>query len=239
MTFEPLACWRPDYAVEARHGHEWDHNCNGAELLNSVLKPGSAYWPLYDVEVARVMSIGEVVTAELMGGLVYRIACQNPTLAASLRDINNLRPIDQRLPLPRLATAQSGLDRQDIVYQALVESLDGVVECDLAKSWVRIGGLDNLVSLLKDARAALKLAGGFNTLKTIVNLFKGLLPSPGPTRRTRTPKGRRKNCAATKAPSPGGNMLFMATPTKHAMTVCPAPEMGRCKCTSTRGLICL
>src|SRR5688572_19978529 len=62
----------PAYGVLARHGHEWDDHCHGWKFHNEVLERGKPSGP-FDDATYKVMAAGEVVTAELMSGLVFRV----------------------------------------------------------------------------------------------------------------------------------------------------------------------
>ena len=84
----------PDYAVLARHGHEWDDHCHGWRFRDRVLRPGEPVGR-FAPEAYEVMAIGEVITAELMGGLVHHVRDGGGPewLVEQVKDVNNLRPI--------------------------------------------------------------------------------------------------------------------------------------------------
>ena len=60
----------PEYGVLARHGHEWDEDCQGWEFANKVLNKDQSLHR-FDEKSYKVQAIGEVITAELMSGLVF------------------------------------------------------------------------------------------------------------------------------------------------------------------------
>ena len=68
-----------EYGVLARHGHEWDENCHGFTFYNKVLRPdGAPQLGRFDARSYQIMAIGEVVTAELMSGLVHFARAAQP-----------------------------------------------------------------------------------------------------------------------------------------------------------------
>jgi len=145
----------PQYGFLGRHGHEWDENCHGWEFLNKVLgKKIRGFTPVkrFSSESYQVMAIGEVVTAELMSGLVARMKAFTPAPSGAdeefllqLREANNLRPMmDVFHWLDWFAKDQLSSQR-DHLHQALKESLQAVLECSLAKEWDHVK-TDTLVS---------------------------------------------------------------------------------------------
>ncbi|HEV7364660.1 MAG TPA: hypothetical protein VGN76_02310 [Gemmatimonadales bacterium] len=125
-----------EYGVVARHGHEWDLNCHGWEFRNKVLLPRENVGRFSD-EAYRVMAIGEAVTAELMGGLIYH-ATQlgtQPTIVEQLKDVNNLRPMLHVFEWLDWIGAPESRSEQKRLYQAMKLALDGLLGCSLAKQW--------------------------------------------------------------------------------------------------------
>ena len=125
-----------EYGIVARHGHEWDLNCHGWEFRNKVLLPRENVGR-FSPEAYQVMAIGEAVTAELMGGLIYH-AAQLGTPAPvveQLKDVNNLRPMLHVFEWLDWIGAHETPDDQQRLYQALRLALDGLLGCSLAKQW--------------------------------------------------------------------------------------------------------
>jgi UDP-2,3-diacylglucosamine pyrophosphatase LpxH len=131
------------YGVQARHGHEWDENCHGLEFYNKVLRPkGQPECRRFDPAVYRVMAIGEVVTAELMSGLVYSAdaATPNPSqdfrdFMRDFRDLNNLRPmLDVFLWVEWFARKRLPA-YEATLHAAMKQALGGVLASSVAKRW--------------------------------------------------------------------------------------------------------
>jgi UDP-2,3-diacylglucosamine pyrophosphatase LpxH len=179
---------QPAYGVFARHGHEWDENCSARILLNKVLHPTIQWQPL-DPAINKFMAIGEVVTAELMGGLIYYIEAGvggqmgNPGLALKLREVNNVRPLtDVFYWLEWISGRLNDVDKE-LLRLSLIEAINGVVESDYGKhywdeiQWNLVVSGD-LVDNLKTARTALR-AGGFDDFRALIRKLiwlKKLLP---------------------------------------------------------------
>lgn len=126
----------PDYAVRARHGHEWDENCHGWQFYRKVLNRKSRIGR-FDPKAYLTMAIGEIVTAELMSGLIYyaREALDPVTDKAfldNLIDVNNLRPMTDVFPW--LAWNQQKKYAK-ACQQAVVRALDGLLTSSFAKKW--------------------------------------------------------------------------------------------------------
>lgn len=133
------------YGVLACHGHEWDENCHGWEFRRRVLevKPEVGR---FDPIAYRTMAIGEVVTAELMSGLVHHVAVAlgDPTPAdkkflKKLKDVNNVRPVTSVFAWLSWFTqslSKSPAKRYvPILRKALLDALDGTLDCRFAKKW--------------------------------------------------------------------------------------------------------
>jgi UDP-2,3-diacylglucosamine pyrophosphatase LpxH len=128
-----------EYGVLARHGHEWDVNTHGWEFRNRVLKP-SENVGRFSPEAYQVMAIGEALTAELMGGLIYhaaRLGTPAP-LVEQLKDVNNLRPMLHVFEWLEWLGAHELRENQERLYEALRLALDGLLECSLARQWDRM-----------------------------------------------------------------------------------------------------
>jgi UDP-2,3-diacylglucosamine pyrophosphatase LpxH len=125
----------PAYGVLARHGHEWDDNCSARLLLQEVLQPKST-WQRLDPAINQVMAIGEVITAELMSGLVFNVSSQDPLLASIVARADTLRPslaVFEWLDWETSSRLTKG--QQTIVAKGLLDALDGVLSSSLAEKW--------------------------------------------------------------------------------------------------------
>jgi UDP-2,3-diacylglucosamine pyrophosphatase LpxH len=166
----------PAFAVTARHGHEWDANCSARLLLQNVLQKGKTWDPL-DADIGQVQNLGEVITAELMSGLVWRVkAGGDPDLAEAIRDVDLLRPatsvfqwVEWRARSQRLAGP-----KKDFLVNALIESLSGVVDSAFGRLWDNVKSdwivSADLVDRLEMARSRLK-AAGYDGLREIVSVL--------------------------------------------------------------------
>jgi len=163
----------PEYGVLARHGHEWDDNCHGWKFLTRVLRKGRPAGR-FDPECYQVMAIGEAVTAELMGGLVYHVARrldpareEDALVLQNLKDVNNLRPMTEALKWVEWFSASRG-GYVRVLRDALLDALDGLLESSLAARWndikhdIFIWG--DLTYFLRKARAALRDDGDLHGL---------------------------------------------------------------------------
>jgi UDP-2,3-diacylglucosamine pyrophosphatase LpxH len=128
-----------EYAVVARHGHEWDLNTHGWEFRNKVLLPRENVGR-FSPEAYRIQAIGEAVTAELMGGLIYHAARLGtpPPIVDQLKDVNNLRPMLHVFEWLEWIGAHETREDQQRLYHALRLALDGLLSCSLAKRWDRM-----------------------------------------------------------------------------------------------------
>ena len=133
----------PRYGVHARHGHEWDPHCHGWKFHNEVLERGNPHGP-FDDATYKVMAAGEVVTAELMSGLVFRVQqavgpdAEGAELIRQLRDVNNLRPIHTVFRWLEWMGGAQTRRYYPALHQALRESLDGVINSSLGKHWDKL-----------------------------------------------------------------------------------------------------
>lgn len=152
----------PRYGLIARHGHEWDPNCHGWTFHNEVLERGRPTGQ-FDEDTYKVMAIGEVVTAELMSGIVYRFAEAAggapgaSAVLARLKDLNNLRPILNVFQWLDWFAGKEARKFYPMLHAALEQSLDGVVESALARRWDELKshllpGTGDLIDHLEDIR---------------------------------------------------------------------------------------
>jgi UDP-2,3-diacylglucosamine pyrophosphatase LpxH len=150
------------YGLIARHGHEWDPNCHGWAFHNEVLERGHPTGQ-FDDATYQVMAIGEVVTAELMSGIVWRFAEAAggmrgaPAVLERLKDLNNLRPILNVFQWLDWFAGNEAKRFYPLLYDALKGSLDAVVESALARRWDELKthllpGTGDLIDHLEDIR---------------------------------------------------------------------------------------
>jgi UDP-2,3-diacylglucosamine pyrophosphatase LpxH len=133
----------PEYGVLGRHGHEWDENCHGWSFYNTVLrKKKQPKLERFAPETYQVMAIGEVVTAELMSGLVhYARAAQPsntpnyPAFIDSFKDINNIRPTLDVFPWMEWFARDQLPSYKAALFEAMKLALDGVLGSSLARRW--------------------------------------------------------------------------------------------------------
>ena len=167
-----------EYAVLARHGHEWDVNTHGWQFRERVLRPGPAV-QRFAPEAYQVMAIGEVITAELMSGLIYyaREGGVPATVLEQLLDVNNLRPLPDVFEWLEWFSEGRGQSHQRMLYEALRHALDGVLQSSVAKEWDHLRRdvivSADLVDRLQQARDIL-MAGNFNSFRGRVEAFRKL-----------------------------------------------------------------
>jgi UDP-2,3-diacylglucosamine pyrophosphatase LpxH len=125
-----------EYGVVARHGHEWDLNCHGWEFRNKVLLPRENVGRFSD-EAYQVMAIGEAITAELMGGLIYHATQLGVpgAVVEQLKEVNNLRPMLHVFEWLDWIGAPQKREDQKRLYQAMRNALDGLLNSTLARQW--------------------------------------------------------------------------------------------------------
>ncbi len=167
-----------DYGVRARHGHEWDANCHGWQFYRKVLNRTSGIGR-FDERAYRVMAIGEVVTAELMAGLIYHMHQaldpeRDRPFLESLVDLHNLRPMAEVFHW--LAwQEQSRYTR--VSERAVVTALDNVLDSGFARLWDRtrrdfiVSG--DLTDYLWKVRDEVRF-GGLATLGASMRLLESL-----------------------------------------------------------------
>jgi UDP-2,3-diacylglucosamine pyrophosphatase LpxH len=166
----------PAYAVAARHGHEWDENCNARLLLKEVLQRGKK-WDHLDPAINKIQALGEVITAELMSGLVWRVKQQGDNALTDLiKHVDLLRPatdVFQWIEWQARKHDLSDSQKQSLV-QALRDSVSGVVDSDFGKLWDKVATdfivSGDLVDRLQLVRSRLK-ASGYEGLRECVKVL--------------------------------------------------------------------
>jgi UDP-2,3-diacylglucosamine pyrophosphatase LpxH len=128
-----------DYSVLCRHGHEWDDTNFGIELYKYINNSGD-YLSRFQRDIYNLQTIGEVITCELMSGIIYRVKQQSSDSAFvdSLKDLNNVRPLsDAFLWLYWYGVAISTQNKK-ILLSAFRDSMTELVNTGLSKLWDNI-----------------------------------------------------------------------------------------------------
>ena len=130
------------YKTLCRHGNEFDENNYGYSLYNILLKNARTE-PVtnrFDPEIYKVNTIGEVVTCELMSGLIYRVQqkLKDTKFTKLLMDMNNVRPMLNVFSWLYWYGKDLTEDKQNAIMDAFIESLKEVIDTDLAKEWTKI-----------------------------------------------------------------------------------------------------
>lgn len=184
---------RPDdYGTLARHGHEWDENCHALAFYNQVLRPG-ANAGRFDERIYRVMALGEVVTAELMAGLIYHVtrdfaerkwnSPEDLAFLESFKEVNNLRPLTAAFNWLAWFLRGQGpkyTSYMQVMRAGLMDGLTGLLRTRFAKQWdkldadVVVGGdltdhLGRVLCLVKQKQGLKFLEG----LASVVEVFTG------------------------------------------------------------------
>jgi UDP-2,3-diacylglucosamine pyrophosphatase LpxH len=168
----------PEYGVFARHGHEYDALCHGWEFSNKVMRTDRSI-DRFSQEAYQMMALGEVLTAELMSGLIYRTISRLPQagkrtpeqqeLIRNLVEINNLRPTTDVFRWLAWFTRGKSNQIEQLLFECLIESLNDLLESSLAKRWDEIQ-VDWIVSgdltdYLVKLRAVLKAVSTSESLR--------------------------------------------------------------------------
>jgi UDP-2,3-diacylglucosamine pyrophosphatase LpxH len=132
--------YTPEYGVIGRHGHEWDEVCHGWEFYNEVLNPNNPI-KRFDKNAYKVMAIGEVVTAELMSGIVYHLSVNPVTkndveFLDKMRDLNNVRPtLDVFRWIDWFMRNNLSAEYKKAIYDSLSDSLKSLLNSTLVDWW--------------------------------------------------------------------------------------------------------
>ncbi|MDP8219831.1 MAG: hypothetical protein P9X26_00670, partial [Candidatus Stygibacter frigidus] len=131
------------YSTICRHGHEWDKICFGYEFARKVLHKD--FESRFHSEYYKVQSIGEIVTAELMSGIIYRLNYEHhwkgvhDDLIDCIKYINNVRPAPYALDwLIWSLSDKFSQQLKDDISTAIYESLEAFLKTSLAKLWDRL-----------------------------------------------------------------------------------------------------
>ena len=169
-----------EYGVLARHGHVWDQHCHGREFLTKVLQKGAEV-DRFDPLAYKVMAIGEVVTAELMAGLVYyaREMLPDPkhkAFISTLMEVNNLRPMTDFIRWITWLMKQQSKEYVEVSTKALLKALDGLLDSTFARRWDGVKA-DFIVSgditdYLSKGRTLLRREGGVEALQKLIPIIE-------------------------------------------------------------------
>ena len=188
---------RDAYGLLARHGHEWDENCHAYAFYNQVLRPG-AQTGRFDPRVYRVMALGEVVTAELMAGLIHYVtrdfadrnwnSPEDVVFLESFKDINNLRPLTAAFNWLAWFLRGQGARYESymqVMRAGLMDGLTGLLKTRFAKQWdklntdVLVGGdltdhLGRVLCLVKQKQGLKFLEGLASLVDSLAGASDGL-----------------------------------------------------------------
>lgn len=130
-----------NYTVLCRHGHEYDENNFGRELYAYLNDKSADEINRFSELLYPVQSIGEVITAELMSGLIYRLTKFNadPLFVNAVKDINNIRPMTDAFIWLYWYGKEQTKKNKGLLMRAFKESMQAVVDSALGQAW------DNLV----------------------------------------------------------------------------------------------
>ena len=167
----------PEYALFARHGHQWDEHCHGWKFLTKVLDPRSKA-KQFSPEAHRVMGIGEVVTAELMSGFVHYVTEQvgvADPFRALAAEVNNLRPMSDVVSWLTwmLDRSERFKDRYlPLAKESFGKALEDTLNCTLAREWDRVKRdlvlSGDLTDMLTKARWTMKRKKGLEWLQALI-----------------------------------------------------------------------
>ena len=134
--------YNEQYSVLCRHGNEYDKNNYGFDLYNVLLEESGKEKnkDLFNENIFNVITIGEVVTCELMSGLIYRVnkELNDKEFTKLLMDVNNVRPMLNVFSWLYWYGQTLNSTKKSVLMKSFAESLEAVVESDLAKKWTMI-----------------------------------------------------------------------------------------------------
>jgi len=134
-----------DYATLCKHGNEYDENNYGFDLYNVLLKESGKDKnnDRFNQNLYKVITIGEVVTCELMSGLIYRVnnELKDPVFTKLLMDVNNVRPMLNVFTWLYWYGNKLSPEKKKCIINAFRDSLKAVIETDLSKKWTKIANV--------------------------------------------------------------------------------------------------
>ena len=133
-----------NYGVLARHGHEYDNECYAIDLWNEVMHKDRRL-NRFAPELSKMMAIGEVLTAELMAGFIFKIneifkdnkwsSSNDIQFLHGLLDVNSLRPMTSMFIWLRWYSRNQESRYQDALKDALLFALQNVLNSKLSEQW--------------------------------------------------------------------------------------------------------
>jgi len=129
-----------DYSILCRHGHEFDENNYGREVYAYLNGEDADEINRFKAELYKVQSIGEVITAELMSGLIYRLnkLKANSEFINAVKDINNIRPMTDAFIWLYWYGKEQTKKNKGLLMKAFRESLQAVIDSSLGVAWDNI-----------------------------------------------------------------------------------------------------
>lgn len=131
-----------EYSLFCRHGHEWDADNYGYQLYKLMNKKSKYEIKKFEPEVYKMQSIGEVITCELMSGIIYRIKkLNNKKFTDYVMNVNNVRPMTDTFMW--LSWIGNGMKDNkewsnkllEKLLDAFKESLRELLKSSFAKKW--------------------------------------------------------------------------------------------------------
>ncbi|MFN8366720.1 MAG: hypothetical protein U0Y96_05700 [Candidatus Kapaibacterium sp.] len=125
------------YGVLARHGHEFTTECYSLDLYNEVLNKSKPNVPRFDPRLDQMMAIGEVITAELMSGFIWRLKDKiEEGERIKLMEVHTVRPFASAfLWIDWFMTNRANDGFKTKIIEALIGAIDDVLDSALAKAW--------------------------------------------------------------------------------------------------------
>jgi len=175
-----------DYSILCRHGHEFDENNYGREVYAYLNGEDADEINRFKAELYKVQSIGEVITAELMSGLIYRLnkLKANSEFINAVKDINNIRPMTDAFIWLYWYGKEQTKKNKGLLMKAFRESLQAVIDSSLGVAWDNIikefwyfrgditDRFEQLLGLVEDKRFD-DVASLVETIKPVFSFFSG------------------------------------------------------------------
>jgi UDP-2,3-diacylglucosamine pyrophosphatase LpxH len=156
-----------EYATLCRHGNEYDENNYGFSLYKVLLKEAGkdTIKDRFNENIYKVITIGEVITCELMSGLIYRVQnkLNDKEFTKLLMDLNNVRPMLNVFSWLYWYGKTLSPEKEKVLMESFIESLKAVLKTDLANKWTKIGKLINFkIDLIDWFKLLIDLIDGKN-----------------------------------------------------------------------------
>lgn len=180
--------------VFGRHGHEWDPHCHGWHYYTKVLQPRSKVGR-FSAKAYSAVTIGEVVTAEVMAGFIARVKTalqakaggatvplppESTELLKGLKDVNNLRPVTAAFQWLGWYTRGRAEEYVEMIRAALADAIGQALGSRVAREWDDIKPdllfTGDLTDRLSKVLAILKQRNGLTWIDAILDV---VLPVQG------------------------------------------------------------